>query len=201
MEIFMNFIFDIGNVLVDFKPDEFLHELLNNPQDEKKINETIYKSRQWIELDLGTITSEEACAIFCEREPEYKAVIEKVMGKLPEMFTPKQRTIDILPEIKKLGHKLYYLSNFHKELSRNILDRYAFFDLFDGGVFSCDVHMVKPNPEIYRRILDNYGLAPRDCVFFDDTKVNVDAAAEIGITGVLFADARNLEDFIKTITM
>lgn len=196
----MNFIFDIGNVLIDFKPEQFLHTLLKNPTDERKMNEVIFKSTEWIKLDEGTITPKQACSNFCAREPEYQELIIKVMDKLPEMFTPIQKTIDILQEIKNLGHKLYYLSNFHKELSLFVQNKFSFFKQFDGGVFSCDVHIVKPSAEIYHFILDKYKLVPEDCVFFDDTEKNVVAAEQIGIKGVLFKEVNEIESFIKGIT-
>jgi len=199
-DFFMNFIFDIGNVLIDFKPEQFLHTLLKNPTDERKINEIIFESDEWIKLDEGTITPKQACSNFCEREPEYQELIIKVMDKLSEMFTPIQKTIELLPKIKKLGHKLYYLSNFHKELSLFIQNKFSFFGLFEGGVFSCDVHMVKPSAEIYHFILDKYKLEPKDCVFFDDTDVNVVVAEKIGIRGVLFKEANEIESFIKSIS-
>ena len=192
----MNFIFDIGNVLIDFKPEQFLYTLFNDPPVEKKINEIIYKSPEWVRLDEGTITPQEACLNFCAKEPEYKELIAEVMDKLPEMLTLIQKTIALLPEIKKQGHKLYYLSNYHKELSRYIQNKYSFFKLFDGGVFSCDVHMVKPDPAIYRYLLDKYKLKPEDCVFIDDTKENVLAAEKEGIKGVLFTDAAVLEEYM-----
>ena len=193
----MNFIFDIGNVLIDFKPKQFLHRVLNNPPDEQKINEIIFKSEEWVKLDEGFITPREACDNFCKREPEYKELIIKVMDKIPEMLTPIKETIELLPNIKNRGHKLYYLSNYHKGLSRYIRDKYSFFDLFDGGVFSCDIHMTKPSPEIYRYFLNKYNLVPQDCVFFDDMAENAQAAQKEGINGVLFTGVEVLNGFIK----
>ena len=147
-------------------------------------------------LDEGTITPEQACSNFCAKEPEYSGLFVKVMDKIPEMFTPKQKSIDLLPKIKNLGHKLYYLSNFHKGLSEYILDKYSFFKLFDGGVFSCDVHILKPSSEIYQYLLDKYCLKAKDCIFFDDTNENAAAAEKIGIKGVLFSDAGQIKEFI-----
>jgi haloacid dehalogenase superfamily, subfamily IA, variant 3 with third motif having DD or ED len=195
----MNFIFDIGNVLIDFKPEQFLHTLFNNPLDETKINDIIFRSNEWIRLDQGTITPKEASENFCSEEPKYKGQIIKTMKKLPDMLTPIHRTIEMLPRIKTSGHKLYYLSNYHRELSRYVQDRYPFFSLFDGGVFSCDVHMLKPSAEIYQYILDKYQLNARECVFFDDTERNITAAEKIGIKGVLFTDVCQIEHFIADI--
>lgn len=192
----MNFIFDIGNVLVAYQPVLFLHELLNDKHLEKKIMELIFNSPEWIELDKGNIVHDEATEIFCNKEPQYKDTIIKVMDKIPEMLTAMDETIELLYKIKEQGHSLYYLSNYHTVLSAYIKNKYSFFKLFDGGVFSCDVHIVKPNPQIYKHLLNKYNLNPAECVFFDDTKVNVTGACKAGIKGVLFTSARDVESCI-----
>lgn len=192
----MNFIFDIGNVLVAYRPVTFLHELLNNKETESKMMELIFNSPEWVELDKGTIVHHEATEIFINKAPEYKDTIVKVMDKIPEMLTPMNETIELLHKIKEQGHKLYFLSNYHTVLSKYIKDKYSFFDLFDGGVFSCDIQVVKPSPEIYNHLLNKYNLTPKDCIFFDDTQKNVIGANKLGITGVLFTGADDVERYI-----
>ncbi|HEX3026773.1 MAG TPA: HAD-IA family hydrolase, partial [Clostridia bacterium] len=79
---------------------------------------------------------------------------------------------------------------------RYVQDQYSFFNLFDGGVFSCDIHMLKPSPEIYRYFLDQYRLDPHDCLFFDDMEENIKAAENFGIKGILFTGEQKVKDFI-----
>jgi putative hydrolase of the HAD superfamily len=185
----MNFIFDIGNVLLDFKPNIFLKNLFNDRAVEAKMLEVVYKSQEWVKLDEGRITHKEARDIFFAREPDYHREIQHVMDRLTDMLTPIEETITLLPIVKSSGHSIYFLSNYHKELIEYILSKYDFFNLFDGGVFSCDVHMKKPSPGIYRYFLEKYSLRPESCVFFDDMEENVEAALKEGIHGVLFTDA------------
>jgi FMN phosphatase YigB (HAD superfamily) len=195
----MNYIFDIGNVLIEFRPALFLQKLFADPPLEKKINDIIFKGAEWVKLDEGLITQGDACGALCQKEPKYRQQIIKTMKSLPEMLTPLSETAKLLPEIKKSGHKLYYLSNYHKELSDYIFNRYPFFGLFDGGVLSCDVHMLKPSLEIYRCLLDKYGLDRRECVFIDDLEENVKAAETIGVKGVLFTDVQKVEKLLGVI--
>ena len=192
----MNFIFDIGNVLIDFKPIPFLQKLFADSELESKVYETIFKSPEWLDMDRGTTTHRDACDIFCLREPNYKAEIIHTMQRLNDMLTPISSTIEILPEIKKRGHKLYYLSNYHNELRNYILDRYPFFSLFDGGVFSCDVKTIKPEPEIYHDFLCMYQLYPKECIFFDDMSENVEAAKRECINSILFTDVECIKPFL-----
>ena len=192
----MNIILDVGNVLINFKPRVFLGGLFHERSLAEKIYKTIFESEEWIRLDEGVITHKEAREIFCALEPDFQPAIMHTMDRLIDMLTPITETIDLLPKIKGFGHGLYYLSNYHKELREYILKKYSFFDLFDGGVFSCDVRVTKPSALIYRLFLDKYGLVPNECVFYDDVEENVMAAQKEGINGVLFTGAENINSYL-----
>ncbi len=56
----------------------------------------------------------------------------------------------------------------------------------DGGILSYQDQLIKPSPEIYRLFLKRYGLKAEECVFIDDTQVNITAALAEGMEGILF---------------
>ena len=62
-------------------------------------------------------------------------------------------------------------------------------DGFDGGVASCEVHVNKPDPKIYRALLDKYSLKAEECVFIDDRLENVQAAFALGFAGIQMKDS------------
>jgi len=192
----MNFIFDIGNVLVDYKPMILLSELFSDGLLTGKLYEAVFKSQEWLLMDQGLLTHDEATDIFCNREPSLKSEIRKTMHNVNDIFTPLQGTIDLLPVIKDAGHGLYYLSNIHMEIRDFLLENHSYYSLFDGGVFSCDIQEMKPSPEIYRHLLEKYQLAPESCLFFDDIEKNVTAAEKEGIKSVLFTTADCILPFI-----
>jgi putative hydrolase of the HAD superfamily len=194
----MVFIFDIGNVLIHFKPKEYLTALFHDPALEEALYSIIFASEEWAALDRGVIGSREACARYCARAPRYRIQIDEAMERLPEMLTPLQETVSLLPMIKEAGHQLYFLSNYHQELRDYIQKKYPFFQLFDGGVFSCDVHLVKPQEAIYRYFLEKYGLDPQHCVFFDDVEENIRSAERCGIKSVLFTGTSVVEEYLLT---
>lgn len=193
----MNFIFDIGNVLINFKPEIFLQALHTKQSDADKMYEIIFQSAEWVQLDQGIISQEDVTKLFCTREPEYKQLIMYTMERLTEMLTPISETIALLSEIKAHGHKLYYLSNYHKKLKFYIQEQYPFFGQFDGGVFSCDIHMIKPACEIYKYLLREYDLCPSECLFIDDVEENVRCAQSLGMMGIVFTDAEEIRDYIR----
>lgn len=192
----MNFIFDIGNVLVHYQPVPFLASLFPERRLADKIYETIFASPEWEKMDQGLLTHRQAAEVFCSRAPEHASAVITAMNRLCDMLTPVHDTVALLPRIKADGHSLYYLSNYHRELRDYILSHYDFFALFDGGVFSCDVNLLKPSPAIYQLLLKQYRLEPASCLFFDDVPENVRAAREAGIRSVLFTGAACVKPYL-----
>ena len=192
----MDFIFDIGNVLVDYKPVVYLDSLFSDSSLVNNINAAIFKSPEWLYMDQGTLSHAEAIDIFSARLPELEYAIIRTMESVNKMFIPIPETIQLLPTIKKSGHGLYFLSNIHKEIRDFLLENHKYFSLFDGGVFSCDIQLTKPSTEIYRFLIEKYRLMPQDCLFFDDIAENVAAAEKEGIKGVLFTTAECILPYI-----
>ena len=97
----MNLIFDIGNVLVKYKPMEYLGSLFQDSLVIENIHETIFKSKEWILMDKGLLSFDEAADIYCKREPNYRSEVQKTMAGIVTMFTPLEDTIKLLPKLKK----------------------------------------------------------------------------------------------------
>jgi epoxide hydrolase-like predicted phosphatase len=77
------------------------------------------------------------------------------------------------------------LSNSADGARREEQARYGFADMFDVIVYSHEVGLAKPDPRIYALLCARLGVAPGELVFLDDVQENVDAAAELGIHGIL----------------
>jgi 2-haloacid dehalogenase len=76
---------------------------------------------------------------------------------------------------------VYGLSNFARDLFDRTAERHPFLKRFRGLVLSGDEQLVKPDPRIYRVLLERYRLAPESCVFVDDSLPNVEAARAVGM--------------------
>jgi putative hydrolase of the HAD superfamily len=90
------------------------------------------------------------------------------------------------------GWRLALLSNAPFEVARAI-DRIPELATFDPRWFSCDLGVVKPEPEIYNRVLAGLGAQPSEVVFVDDRSDNVATASSLGITAVLFSSATQFD--------
>ena len=192
----MNFIFDIGNVLAVFDPVGYMNDLFSDKSLINEMDKLIFKSKEWVFMDEGRLTHTEAADIFIKRDLKNQATIRTIMQNLDKILPPINETIDLLPRVKSSGHNLYYLSNMHKEFVELLLNNNDYFKLFSGGIFSCDVNMVKPSPGIYHCLINKYQLEPDDCIFFDDVEENVSAAEKEGIKSILFTTADCVLDYL-----
>ncbi|HEX2314628.1 MAG TPA: HAD family phosphatase [Thermomonospora sp.] len=100
-------------------------------------------------------------------------------------------TVAVLTELAGDGARLALLSNAPAELARLVDDR-PWASLFRHRLFSADLRLAKPDPEIFRHLTERLGAAPGDVLFVDDREENVRAAEAFGIRALLFTDAASL---------
>jgi len=180
-----NIIFDLGNVLLNYKPMEFL---LQFTKDQERINGFISKvsfSRTWFELDRGTITLKKARKILSSRYPEELDLIVPYFEHWLEILTPIKDRIELLEPLKKNGYKLFILSNFIEEAFKYVIEQYGFFSLFDGRVLSYEEKVIKPEKTIYDILVSRYNLIPQECVFLDDHSSFLKPAKQLGMNTIL----------------
>ena len=178
-----NIIFDVGNVLLSFHP----HEYLSQYYDEDTVCDLmtyIFSDDEWLELDLGNMMIKDAIASLTSKHPDYTDKITFVLQNWTDMLEPIQEHIDILYLLKEKGYNLYLLSNFHKEAFEMMKEKYDFLNIFDGYVVSGFEHIIKPQKEIYERLVHRYDLKKEDCLFIDDMLGNIYASENLGIQGL-----------------
>lgn len=178
-----NIIFDLGNVLLSFHPEEYLSQFY----DKKTLEDLmiiIFCSDEWLELDLGNMLIQEVIDRFCQQHPQYQQEITFVLNNWTDMLCPIKENVNILKQLKNQGYSLYMLSNFHIEAFKNMQNKYDFFQLFDGGVISGFEHIIKPNHKIYQLLIERYHLNPAESLFIDDSLGNIIASKDLGIDGI-----------------
>jgi putative hydrolase of the HAD superfamily len=196
-----NIIFDLGNVLLNYKPKEFL---LRFTQDIELINsfvKDINGSDTWLDLDRGIITIDEARDYFVSQYPEKKELILLYFEHWVEGLTPIQENIDILKELHEKGYKTYILSNYMQEPYDIVKTKHDFFSLVDGQVISYEIHSIKPEKEIYQTLLSRYNLVPEECVFIDDHQFVLDVAKEFGINTILYNPEVDLREELRKLNV
>ena len=179
-------IFDIGNVLVKFGWAEYFASFGYDEQTVKRLGDATVLSPYWKEYDLGNLSEEEVLDRFISYAPDLKDELTRTLSCYRGILTRLDYAIPWIKELRDKGLKVLYLSNFAEKALRECDDAMDFLPYMDGGIFSCRVHMIKPDPGIYKELLSRYRLRPEECVFLDDMPENVKAAETLGIHGICF---------------
>ena len=187
-----NIIFDLGNVLISFRPSEYLDKKEYSDELKAKILSDIFHAGEWLELDNGDITISEAIESIAERSSLTREEIAHIFNLRTDIMVPLDQNVNLLPELKKSGYRLYYLSNFPVDIFHEIRSGYFFFNYFDGGIISAEVRHSKPSSRIYEILLEKYSLKAEESLFIDDLEVNVKAAEAIGMKAIFTQGSKEI---------
>lgn len=180
-----NIVFDLGNVLISFRPSEFFDKK-NYPENMKAtILSDIFGSNEWRMLDNGEISTSEAIEGIALKSSLKKEEIAHIFKLRTELMFPLDENVRLLPELRKQGFRLYFLSNFPMDMYEEVKAGFYFFKYFEGGVISAEAKYSKPDIRIYQILMERYSLIPEECLFIDDLEINVRAAEAIGINGLV----------------
>jgi putative hydrolase of the HAD superfamily len=144
------------------------------------------------ELECGRISEERFLDLLRDG-------LEPVLGHRPHLhrfketyfdaLDPNEEMIELMAELSRRGLRMAMLTNNVREWEPLWRAKLPVDEIFETVVDSAFVGMRKPDREIYELTLSRLdGIAAEECVFIDDTKVNCDAAEELGIAAVHFVD-------------
>ena len=181
-------LFDFGGVLTTSVWDSFADFLRGEGLDPDTIKNLFSHDPEALAdlrgLETGALTEGEFETKFGRRlglkDPE---------GLIDSMFAgmrPDERMVGACRKIRAAGLLTGLITN---SWSTSHYDRKLLDELFDTAVISAEVHLHKPQPEIYRLAAERLKVAPEECVFVDDLRENCEGAEAVGMTPVRHRDA------------
>ena len=194
-----NIVFDMGHVLIYFSPEVFIARLGVEEKDRPLLMREVFRDKEWVQLDRGTLSEEEAVRILCGRLPKHlhEAVRELVCGWWKRPLLPVPGMAQLAGELKKMGYGIYLLSNANRQLPR-YFPRIPGAEYFDGLLVSADWGLLKPQREIYEKLYEQFDLKPEECFFIDDQPANIEGAYCTGMEGAVFdGDIKRLRRKLK----
>ena len=191
--------FDIGGVLLNIHPErtfQYLSDCIDTEPDDIKNN---FPWDAHIDYEKGRLTNKEWFIAFkdsfpqpcCLKESDFWHAWHLLLGE-------EKRTVQLLKTLSDT-YSTWLLSNTNpKHIQDEIEKRYLFHQLIDGAVYSFNVGLRKPHKEIYLTAAELAGTQPADSIFIDDMAKNIDAATEVGFTGIqYFSTEQLIEDLTQ----
>ena len=181
-----NVIFDMGGVLVEYRPELSSTAYLEEGPDALLVRRELFGSEEWKLLDAGLLEEEEALSRVCGRLPKalHHACTE-IFRHWHEYMPPNPDMPALIAELKKRGRGVYLCSNAALRFSvyRDAIPALA---LMDGILISAEERCVKPERKIYERLFQRFGLRAQESFFIDDLAENIEGARACGMDGYVF---------------
>jgi putative hydrolase of the HAD superfamily len=182
----LDIIFDLGGVVLTWDPRAIISGVFVDEASQALVLSEVFGHRDWVELDRGTLPRDAAIAGAVSRAGRPEAELTRMFQRIPLALAPIPQMLDLLHRLKARGHSLYCLSNLHANSFAHLKSEYLLWELFDGAVISCLVHLCKPEPAIYAHILESFRLNGHETLFIDDMEANLNAAKPFGLHTIRF---------------
>lgn len=199
----MNLVFDFGGVVFHWQPHEIvcgvLPELAPTRAAADRLVADIFQGfdGDWSEFDRGVLAPAELADRIAGRTALSAAQARSVIDAVPAALTPIEATVDLLerlhPKQQARGRALYFLSNMPEPYAQHLELAHGFLSLFERGVFSARVRLIKPEPAIFEHAASFLGIEPVQSLLIDDLPRNVAAARAAGWQALLFESPAQCE--------
>ncbi len=202
----MNIVFDLGAVLFEWSPADRVARhfpgLAATARQAQALACAIFQHPDWQAFDQGSASLEQVVEATAVRLALARDQVHELLAPIGEELRPIATNVAVVHALaerraRRGDVRLYFLSNMPQPYARALERRHAFFGLFDGGVFSGDVQLGKPDAAIYELLAARHALQPDQTVFIDDLPANVQAACALGWAGLHLAQPEHLPALVS----
>ena len=183
-----NVIFDIGNVLIKWYPDLLYRKIFSTDAAMHAFYAETGLLQRNIEFDRGELFAD-GIADLTARFPHHAEALTAFDTRWEECLDGTfEDSVALLAELRQAGVPTYAITNFSREKFEIALGRFPFLGTFDHTVVSADVGLVKPDPQIFRILMERQNLDPKRTLFIDDSAANIATAKSLGLVTHHFVD-------------
>ena len=192
-------VFDFGRVVFRWRPEALVSAVIphraNDPAAISHWAGQVFRSYdgEWADFDRGVVEPPELARRIAARTGLAESEVAAIIARCPDELVPLPDTVAWLRRWHAQGRPLHYLSNMPEPFAAHFERTHDFMRLFESGVFSARVKLIKPDPAIFEHAARVFGRAPSSLLFLDDHRPNIDAARAAGWEAVHFVDAAQAE--------
>ena len=188
-------IFDWGGVLIESPSKGIISYCANYLKvDVKEFDRVCQKYKQ--DFQMGKISENEfwnriSLDLGIQKPPFHSLWKDAFIAS----YIEKKDIFNIVSNLRKNGYKIGILSNTEMPAIKFFYEQN--YNLFDNIVFSCNVGFRKPDSQIYKIILKELNVQPKEAVIIDDREENIVGANNVGMNAILFINKNQL---LKTLS-
>ena len=191
-------IFDLGNTLLDYAPSRIALELGIPGEHVARFRQIVTDRPEWDEYNRGTLCKEDIQRLALRDEPGWSHWIKTYLRHWWEHMPAITENVGLFYRIKAQGVRTYILSNYMRDGYEYMAQHNSFISDFNGAIVSYACQLNKPDPAIFRLLLDTYPeIEPARTLFFDDNACNTDAAKSFGFLAVNQPKNALLEPYLE----
>jgi 2-haloacid dehalogenase len=185
-------VWDFGGVLLDWDPRYMYRSLFTDEAEMERFLREVTTARWHEDNDRG-VAYETSCAALAAAHPHYTEQIWAWWRRSEEMISgPIEGSVTVVEQLLAAGVDCYGLTNMEAQTYPLRYARYPFLRALRGTIVSSAEGVIKPDPEIFRRLLTRFALEAARTVFIDDAPRNIAAAAALGLVAVRFESPEQL---------
>ena len=181
-----NVILDIGDVLVRSNFERFFKKQGYDDAMVRRLTKATFLSPAWRELDREVWSMQEVMDAFIRNDPGIEDALRSVFRNTEGVVTRFPYAESWIRSLKASGLEVYCLSNLSGLIYDGCVRELDFLGMVDGYILSWREKLAKPDPAIYQLLLGRFGLQAEECIYIDDAEINVKAAEQLGMRGIVF---------------
>lgn len=199
MDKYTAVVFDLGGVLIDWNPRHLYKKIFKDSTEVEDFLKEVC-TQEWNELHDAGANYQDTIPVLIEQHPHLADQIWAYHKRWNEMLgAPLRGTVEILEQLHATSDlRLLALTNCPADKYSLEVERYSFLSLFEGVLVSGQAKMKKPDPDIFKLMMTQFGLDPESTILIDDSLKNIEVAKSFGIDGIHFKQPEILKmDLIK----
>lgn len=196
-------VFDMGKVLVGYEADRVCRRFIQDDKEFKEVCTSVFISPEWVMLDMGVISEEDALVrmqgrLTSDHAREMAALCFRHWHEYN--MWPMEGMGELVRKLKEKGYGIYLCSNASVRLLECFKRVIPGVEYFDGILFSAPEKCMKPQKEIYEHLFNRFSLKPEECFFIDDQEMNIKGAKRCGMDGYVYdGNKEKLEETLNEV--
>jgi putative hydrolase of the HAD superfamily len=205
-----NIVFDLGGVILDIDVNRGIEAVrklgvhhFDNLHGRYSLTDTLN------DFEKGLISEEEFVSRF-KKETDEEFSDEELIAAWNEIVQdfPKEK-IELVDRLNRSSRfRTFLLSNTNathkKAYTHTLREKFSIDkleDLFEKAYFSHEIHMRKPDEEIFHYVLKDADMKPEETLFIDDSEANIETARKLGIVTYHLVDGITINDLFPEQTV